>query len=294
MDLADLWVLEIEQSKEDLMRKLIALLMVLVAGGFAFAGGGSEEVPPRGEYQDGFYFAQEDGWEEDSNWKAVVYFEVEDGSITTAHWTAAHRQGGTDKYTRSENGNYGMMERSDAQAPWYEQADATVEWLLDRQNPAEMVLDNEGGTDAISGVSITVSEFFELVEQAIEEGPTGRGPYDDGAYSASAEEPSEQGWEASVNATVIGGYITAVYWDETNQDGESKRQQSIDGEYGMVENSDATASWVEQARDTEQWVIDNQEIDPTISDGRVDAISGVSITVSGFFGLLQEALSGAM
>ena len=170
------------------MKKLVMLsFAMLVVTAFAFAGGGEEETPSRGNYEDGFYFAQAEEFA-DSGWKSVVYFDVEDGSIARAMWTGAHRTGGLDKYTASTDGEYGMVANSDAQAPWYEQADSTVEWLLDTQNPAEVVLNDEGGTDAISGVSITVSGFFTLVEKAIEEGPVGRGPYEDGAHSAEADE----------------------------------------------------------------------------------------------------------
>ncbi|MFP4151376.1 MAG: hypothetical protein ACLFSV_00950, partial [Alkalispirochaeta sp.] len=54
----------------------------------------SSEFTP-GEYEDGVYFAQEDGFNERTGWKYMVVLEVEDGEIVSATWEGANRDGGT-------------------------------------------------------------------------------------------------------------------------------------------------------------------------------------------------------
>jgi hypothetical protein len=61
-----------------------------------------------------------------------------------------------------------MVEKGGAQAEWHEQAKAAEAYLLEVQDPTAIeYTDDEGHTDAISGVSIHVIEFFDLVEKAL-------------------------------------------------------------------------------------------------------------------------------
>jgi major membrane immunogen (membrane-anchored lipoprotein) len=272
--------------------KLLLAVLVMFALMLSGCGGGEEEAT--GDYEDGVYFAQAEEFSEESGWKDVVVLEVEDNQITMVEWNAAHRDNGTSKYVRSQNGEYGMVAHGNAMAPWYEQADAAEEWLLENQDIGELELDDEGRADAITGASIHVNGFKQLVEEALSEGPAGYGPYQDGSYTAEADEFGENGWKPRVSVTVIGGRIVAAQWDETNQEGQSKDQLSKDGEYGMVANSDATLFWHEQANAAEAWLLGSQ--DPSALDlndqGRADAISGATITVAAFKELAQKALEG--
>ena len=268
---------------------------VIVAGVFALvtallAASGT------GDWADGIYFAMEDQFSTRTGWRYNVGLEVSDGEIVAAAWNGAHRESGTDKVTRSEGGQHGMVANSDAQAPWFEQAAAAEEWLLEKQDPTAITYtDEQGHTDAISGVSIHVAEFFDLVEEALAQGPVGYGPYQDGVYTAT-EESFDHGWKNTVSLTVVGGYIVAAELDAIPEEGgKNKEEASIDGEYGMVANSGATVPWYEQIHVAEEWLIQNQDpAELTIHDsGKTDAISGVSVTLGGHFALVQEALDGA-
>ena len=54
-------------------------------------------------------------------------------------------------------------------APWFEQAQAAEAHLLDIQDPTAIeYTSDEGHTDAISGATIHVVEFFTLAEEALE------------------------------------------------------------------------------------------------------------------------------
>ncbi len=248
-------------------------------------------------YEDGIYFAQEDVFSERTGWKYMVTLEVENGKIVSAEWNGAHVDGGTDKITRSESGEYGMVENGGAQAPWFEQAAKAEAYLLDVQDPAAIEYsDDEGRTDAISGVSIHVIEFFSLAEKALNKGPVGYGMYKDGRYHAEADTFSESGWKSTVDLTVVSGYIVAANWNALPEEGgDDKKTQSKNGEYGMVENSDAQAPWYEQANKAEAHLLKVQ--DPAAvkldNEGNTDAISGVSIHVNDLFTLAAEALQGA-
>ncbi len=292
----------------------IVALLVLLLGATALllvgCGGGGEEAAPEeadsqepagesmaGDYEDGIHFAQEDGFSERTGWKYMVTLEVEGGEIVSAEWNGAHRENGTDKVTRSESGEYGMVERGDAQWPWFEQAAKAEEYLLQTQDPTEInYTDEEGRTDSFSGATIHVVEFFTLAEEALSDGPEGYGMWQDGTYHAEADGFSEQGWKDQVDITVVSGRIVAAWWDPIAEDGgTNKKQRSMDGEYGMVENSDAQWPWHEQAIAAEEYLMEVQgpaaiELD---DEGNADAISGASIHVNGLVEVAMKALEGA-
>lgn len=249
-----------------------------------------------GAHEDGIYFAQESGFSESSGWKYMVILEVDGGEIISATWEGANRDGGTSKVTRSRSGEYGMVDRGGAIAPWYEQAAAAEAYLLEVQDPTAIEYsDAEGHTDAISGASIHVAEFFTLAEEALADGPVGLGPYEDGHYHAEEAEFSEtSGWKYMVDLTVIGGRIVAANWNGVHRDGGTdKKTRSMDGEYGMVERGDAMAPWYEQAMAVEAYLLEVQDptaIEYSDDEGHADAISGASIHVIEFFSLAEEAL----
>ena len=277
------------------MKRLLILGVVLIAlTGFAFANGQGEDARPEGGFEDGIYFAMQDEYGR-TGWKYMVTLWVEDGEITDVEWNGANSKAGTDKITRSKSGEYGMVENGGAIAPWWEQAEAAEEYLLEVQDPRQMELDDGGYTDAVSGVTIHINELQELAIKALDQGKVdGLGPYEDGAYSAEADDFSN-GWKDRVDLTVISGYIVAAYWNPVGEDGQDKYEVSVEGEYGMVENGGAQAPWWEQADAVEAKLLETQ--DPTAvswdSDGNTDAISGVSIHVDGFFELAAEALEDA-
>lgn len=252
-----------------------------------------EDDEATGKYEDGIYFAMQDEFSEKSGWKDTVVVTVENGQIIDAEWNSVHKEGGLDKRTSSEIGEYGMVEKGGAIAEWHEQAELTEQYLIETQDPTGIEWDDEGKTDAIAGVTQTVSTFFELVEKALAEGPVEKGPYEDGGYYAEADEFGKTGWKDTVSLTVINGNIVSAYWNAVHEDGgDDKKTQSINGEYGMVEKGDAIAEWHEQAELAEQYLLETQ--DPTAiewnDEGKTDAISGVTMVVSSFFELAQKAL----
>jgi major membrane immunogen (membrane-anchored lipoprotein) len=119
-----------------------------------------------GPYEDGVYEATAD--EGDSDWQNTVSLTVVSGYIVAAEFDALPAEGDKNKEEASIDGEYGMVANSNATVPWYEQMRAAEEWLIQNQDPAELAIADDGSTDAISSVSVTVGGHFDLVQQALE------------------------------------------------------------------------------------------------------------------------------
>ncbi|MEK4508626.1 FMN-binding protein [Paenibacillus sp. FSL K6-2524] len=245
-----------------------------------------------GQYQDGVYFAQGET-DESSGWRPFVTLTVSGGKITEAKWNATSAKAPVDKVTYSEEGKYGMK-AGGAASEWHEQAAAVEKYLIEKQDPKDITL-TEGKTDAISGVSVHVSEFFDLASTALTAGPVQVGPYKDGTYHAEAAAFDEHsGWKETADIVVAAGKVLNVNFSGINDKGEDKKQNSIDGKYGMKAGG-AQSEWHEQAALAEQYLLEKQ--DPAAltfnEEGKTDAISGVSITLKSYYDLAAQALEQA-
>ncbi|WHX49786.1 FMN-binding protein [Paenibacillus woosongensis] len=255
----------------------------------------AEAPAAEGKYQDGLYFAL-DKEDPKTGWQYFVKLQVEGGKITDVEWNGTNATVPVDKVTYSEQGKYGMKEKGNAQAEWHEQAAKAIAFLIEKQDTKAVTLDDEGRTDAISGVSIHVNELFDLADKALAAGPIQPGPYKDGNYHAEADKFAEKsGWKETVDVIVSAGNIVRVNFSGVNEAGEDKRQNSIDGKYGMVANGGAQAEWHEQAAKAEQYLVEKQ--DPAAvsfnDEGKTDAISGVSISLKSYYDLAAKALEQA-
>ncbi len=159
------------------------------AAGNANKANSTDTAAEQGKYQDGVYFAQGEA-DPESGWQSYVTLTVAGGKITEAKWNATSEKVGVDKVTYSEEGKYGMK-AGGAQSEWHEQAQKVEQYLIEKQDPKDIALNDEGKTDAISGVSVHVSEFFNLADQALTAGPVEAGTYKDGTYHAEGEKFDE-------------------------------------------------------------------------------------------------------
>ncbi|MHA0857093.1 FMN-binding protein [Paenibacillus sp. CMAA1364] len=263
-------------------------------------GNATETVVPaageeQGQYKDGSYYA-EGTYDQESGWKPYVVLTVKDGKIDTANWNFVSSKGGPDKKAVDKAGNYGMKEFGKASAEWYEQAEKAEAFLIEKQDPAAITLDNDGKSDAISGVTIHVNDLATLAKEALDAGPAAPGTYKDGSYHAEAKEfDATSGWKGTVDLTVANGKIIYAFFSGVNEAGEDKQANSIEGKYGMKANGGSIAEWHEEAQAAQDFLIEKQ--DPAAitlnEEGKTDAISGVTIHVSDFVTLSQEALEGA-
>lgn len=250
--------------------------------------------------KDGKYFAQQDGFGS-SGWKSQVVLEVKGGKITAANWNGVSNiAGAMDKKAYDKAGNYNMVKFGKAQAEWYQQAEKVEQYLVKTQDyKFNKYSDAEGHTDAISGASIHVKEFFDLAQKALAAGPVAKGSYakDGWFYAEQTDFDKNSGWKDTVLLTVVNGRIVDVVWNGISNDKtkKSKIVESVSGNYNMVKFGKAQAEWHEQAAKAQAALLAAQ--DPAKiavkADGKTDAISGVSIAVAPFLQLAANALKAA-
>lgn len=113
----------------------------------------------------------------------------------------------------------------------------------------------------------------------------------DGTYVVEANEPSN-GFLDVLTLIVEDGKITSLEYDAINENGEGKNYLSSIGEYTMTESN---PNWEEQASLLAKYVIENQSTKELTMDdeGKTDAVSGVSINISAFVNLTDDALQKA-
>lgn len=253
----------------------------------------TDSAAKQGAYADGTYYAEQP--EFNNGWKDCVTLKVEGGKITEANWNGISETAGPDKKTASKDGKYPMKEKGGAIAEWYEEAAKAEQFLIEKQDPKAITTNAEGKSDAISGVTMAVAPFAELTEKALAAGVAQSGAYKDGSYHAEEANFDDKGFKFTVDLTVMNGNIVAANWDAINKDGgDTKKKLSQDGKYGMKEKGKAQAEWHEEAAAAEKFLIEKQ--DPAafaVKDGKTDAVSGVTITVSPFVDLATKALEGA-
>lgn len=117
--------------------------------------------------------------------------------------------------------------------------------------------------------------------------------YKDGSYTAEGDY-DDQGYKTVVTVTVEDGRLASLSCDQVTADGDSKKELSQSGAYGMKEKGGAAAEWHEEVAAFEAAAVE-KGLDniPTGSDGKTDAISGCTIAVSEFISLARQALDKA-
>ena len=241
------------------------------------------------ELKDGTYEAKADA-PDNNGFTDVVTVTVKDGKIAEVNWEAVGADGST-KSVLSENGEYVMTEDG---LTWKEQAEALAKAVVENQSLSFLNLDEQGKTDAVSGVSISIGGFTALAEKCLKEaaGITQTLELKDGTYEAKAEAPDNNGFTDQVTMTVKDGKITEVNWEAVGEDGSKKSVLSENGEYVMTEDG---LTWKEQAEALANALIENQSLDflQVNEQGTTDAVSGVSISVGGFISLAEKCMNEA-
>ncbi|MGI6183779.1 MAG: hypothetical protein ACOYIH_06695 [Candidatus Fimadaptatus sp.] len=286
-----------------MIRRLAALLLMLCMAALSGCFGEPSPTPtatpettgiagqyaadPQTALADGAYFAASDGYSD--GWKDFVSFTVEGGRIVNASWDCLPLSGTQLKSTLAAQGKYVMKQGG---KPWNEQAREFADELVRSQGLAGGL--QAGNADALAGVSISVSEASRLFERAKAQGALPRGELQDGLYCAQAQQYGSDGFRESVSAYISGGRIVWVNWNADRQDG-GKSKKELGEEYGMKANSKIGAEWDAQAMAFERYVLEHQGVDglSTDKDGKTDAISGCTMSVSGAAALMGQILEQA-
>jgi major membrane immunogen (membrane-anchored lipoprotein) len=272
------------------MQRIMAFSLILAV---ALTGVVFGQVKAR----DGVYFAQDNNFAPESGWKDQVVVTVAAGKITRVVWNGVSNLGVADKKTVAAAGGYGMKKASKLGLEWDQEAANVEAYLLKTQNPGFSTFKPDGTTDAISGASLHVKGFYDLVNKALAAGPVAKGIYKkDGWYfREQADFDKQTGWKDSVLITVVNGTIVDVLWNGTNKypAKKSKLVEALEGRYGMAKAA-KKGEWNVQAAAVQAAILKAQ--DPAKIavkvDGTTDAISGASIHVTAV-SLAAEALKAA-
>ncbi len=265
------------------MKKITAAL-ILIALVFGAVSVGAQAR------RDGFYFAEGKEFSR-SGWKYQAVIEVKGGKIVKAEWNGINNLGQPDKKTQAAAGVYRM---NAPQGEWHVQAARVEAELIRLQDPTKFVVKADAKTDAISGVSITIKEFTDLAVQALASAPVAKGMYKkDGWFYFKSPTFDNSGFASTALITVVNGTIVSANWNAVHRaGGDSKFVRAVKGAYKMNAKQ---GEWNVQAPRVEAELVKLQ--DPAKlsvkSDGKTDAISGVSITIKEFAAAATEALKAA-
>lgn len=269
------------------MRKALIILFVAVA---ALSINAQVSL---GSVKDGYYFAQEDKFASDG-WKNQAVVKVSGGKIIEATWNGvSNAANARDKMAQAAAGRYGMVKASKIKAEWDAQAKATTAYLVSSQDVNFTKYGKDGKTDAISGATMAVSVFYDLVRKALAGQPVATGSYKDGWYYYEQPDFDKSGWKETILVTVVNGSVVDLVWNGvSNKAGtKSKIVESTTGKYKMGAKN---GEWhVQSARLSAAIVAAGDPAKIAVKkDGKTDAVSGVSIFANAV-GLSLEALKAA-
>jgi major membrane immunogen (membrane-anchored lipoprotein) len=273
------------------MKRIVRFMVVLAAVLAGFSCGGTAKL------KDGVYFAQDNDFAPQGGWKEQVVVTVAKGKVAAVDWNGVSNLGVADKKTVSKAGGYGMVKASKIGLEWHEQAANVEAHLVKTQDLAFARFKDDGTTDAISGASLHVKNFYDLANKAIAAGPVAKGAYaKDGWYFAEqADFDAQTGWKDSVLCTVVNGTLVDVLWNATNRDPakKSKLVEAIAGTYGMARAA-KLGEWNVQAAAVQAELLRVQDPAkiPLKQDGTSDAVSGASIHLTAVT-LAAQALAAA-
>jgi len=271
------------------MKKIIiaALVLGILVSGMTFA-----DVKAK----DGVYFSQAAEFGK-TGWKTQVIVEVKGGKIVKVNWNGvSNLPGAADKKAYSIAGKYGM-EKAAKQGAWDKQAAAAEAWIVKTQDVGFNKFDKDGKTDAISGATLSLNEFFAMVNQALAGTPVPKGIYktDGWYYSELPAFDAKTGWKDSILVTVVNGTVVDALWNGISSDAKKKSKlvEATEGRYGLA-TAAKKGEWNVQSAAVDAAIVKAQ--DPAKiavkADGTSDAISGASIHVTAV-GLAIEALKAA-
>jgi len=268
------------------MKRSIAFCLILAtAAGLAFG---------QIKAKDGIYFAQDEKFSS-SGWREQVVLTVKGGKIVTAVWNGVSNiAGAADKKSYDAAGKYNMVKFGKAKAEWSAQAKAVEDYLVKTQDAGfNKYKDAEGRTDAISGASMHVKAFFDLVKKALASTPVAKGAYSkDGWYYAEQTAfDAKTGWKDTVIVTVVNGTVVDVLWNGVYKDNskKSKLVEAEAGKYGLAAAA-KKGEWNVQAKVIQDAIVKAQ--DPSKIPPKNDAISGASIFPTAVI-LATQALQAA-
>ena len=157
---------------------------------------------------DGVYRAE---GEEFGGNRSLVTMVIENGEITELHWDSFDAEG-NGKRALSLQGKYTMTEDG---LLWADQADAVQNYVIEHQGLSGLTTNDEGKTDVVSGVSISIASFKELVKDCLAQATvggtdgTGNAGMTDGNTESANEVDGVSG--ATISSTAVVKAVQTAY-----------------------------------------------------------------------------------
>jgi major membrane immunogen (membrane-anchored lipoprotein) len=269
------------------MKKVFMLVMLLVSAFALFACKSSDYKV------DGVFLAFEESVHYNAPQVVMVSVTIEDGEIVgynidTRQGTKTQTAGADtpddttddtwsfgwkDKTKKELGDDYGMATEA-GQLEWYEQAEALeAHWLANGVSLDEV--DADGNIDAVTGVTITVDDYYNLALEAIELAKEGKFQ---AVYCSSDDltfasmKVNEKGEVSDLFLDVLQGRpsgSTFVFRDQTKQE--------LGNDYGMA-TAAGQLEWFEQANALTDYILANGW-----TMNSTPEVAGVTVTTDSYF-----------
>ncbi len=206
------------------------------------------------------------------------------------------QENGTMKKDEAKKGNY-VMKEGEAKN-WGEQMDLLEAFLNENKVDTSKVklTNDDGNTDAVSGVSIKVGSYVKAVQEVVDTVKAGKDLETGFTGAKIAETPYDPTGEKKdmvVTKVVFNhGKPVGVNVDVKQEDGSMKKKAAEEGKYVMKEGE--AKHWGEQMALLEAFIVENNfdlsKVKLINDDGNTDAVSGVSIKVGTYVKAVQDVL----
>lgn len=196
---------------------------------------------------------------------------------------------GVSKKELAASGGY-VMNKEEGALQWDEQIAAVEKALIDNNFDTTKInlIDEDGHTDSLTGVSMKVGSYVQLVQDLMDSVAKGETEF---GYSGvkKSEFPAESGTDI-IEIVYDNGKAVNLNIDMIQADGTSKRTASEEGTYDMG----GELAWHEQIDELQKFIVANNfdltKLTLTDEDGHTDAVAGVSIKVGSYVELVKKAL----
>lgn len=225
--------------------------------------------------------------------------------------------------------DYGMARASGIQKEWFEQIAALEDWMVGKTVDEIKGMGLEEGKtteeDLVSSVTITVTDYIAVVEQAWAEAIEAEGAVKAGlGVKTSIAKSRDAGTDANGNPVLaqaqVDTVLSAVAFDAddnvagavidtaqvrvafdeegvvtTDRAGEFKTKNELAGDYGMLRASGIQKEWFEQAEALATWMVGKSVAEITgmgLEEGKTteeDLVSSVTVTVTDYLDVVAEA-----
>lgn len=196
---------------------------------------------------------------------------------------------GQSKKALAASGEY-VMNQAEGALQWDAQIEAVETFLKENNFDTTKIniTDEDGHTDTLTGVSMKVGTYVQLVQDLMDKVAAGETEF---GFSGAkkVEFPGEKGTDV-VEIVYNNGTPVNLNIDNIQEDGSSKRAASEEGTYDMG----GELKWHEQMDLLEDFIVannfDTTKVNLTDEDGHTDAVTGVSIKVGSYLDLVTQAL----